>query len=83
MKHVLRIVAPLWFLKTVSTVAEAMAHLTGKISALNRDKYNIMKQRNWQCDISPARKELGFEPKCQLPEGVRISMKWYKDNGWM
>ncbi|WP_302748984.1 NAD(P)-dependent oxidoreductase [uncultured Prevotella sp.] len=82
-KHVLRIVAPLWFLKTVSTVAEAMAHLTGKISALNRDKYNIMKQRNWQCDISPARKELGFEPKCQLPEGVRISMKWYKDNGWM
>lgn len=82
-KHVLRIVAPLWFLKVVSTVAESIAHLTGKISALNRDKYKIMKQRNWRCDISPAEKELGFKPEFQLERGVAITMKWYRDNGWL
>ena len=82
-KHVLRIVAPLWFLKAVSAVAEAAGHITGKVSALNRDKYNIMKQRNWCCDISPARKELGFSPRVQLPEGVKTTIKWYKDNGWI
>lgn len=83
LKHVLRIVAPLWFLKTVSVVAEALAHLTGKISALNRDKYNIMKQRNWRCDISAARRELGFRPEYNLERGVKITMKWYKDEGWI
>lgn len=82
-KHVLRIVAPIWFLKVVSTVAEEMAHLTGRISALNRDKYNIMKQRNWRCDISAARRELGFKPEYDLERGVRITMKWYKDEGWI
>lgn len=82
-KHVLRIVAPLWFLKAVSAVAEAAAHITGRVSALNRDKYNIMKQRNWRCDISAARKELGFSPRVQLPEGVKTTIKWYKDNGWL
>ena len=82
-KCVLRIVAPLWFLKAVSTMAEAFAHLTGKISALNRDKYHIMKQRNWRCDISKARRELGFCPHYQLPEGVRLTMKWYRENGWL
>lgn len=81
--HVLRIVAPLWFLWAVSCVAEAFAHLTGKISALNRDKYHIMKQRNWRCDISKARRELGFTPRYQLPEGVRLTMKWYRENGWI
>ncbi len=82
-KHVLRIVAPLWFLKVVSVVAEAFAHLTGKISALNRDKYYIMKQRNWRCDISAARQELGFNPEYNLERGVKITMKWYKDEGWI
>lgn len=82
-KCVLRIVAPLWFLKTVSVVAEGFAHLTGRISALNRDKYNIMKQRNWRCDISPARNLLGFNPQYPLERGVNITMKWYRDNGWL
>lgn len=80
---VLRVVAPLWFLKAVSVVAEGVAHLTGKISALNRDKYNILKQRNWRCDISPARRDLGFSPRYQLERGVALTMKWYKDNGWL
>lgn len=82
-KCVLRIVAPLWFLKMVSTVAEAFAHLTGKISALNRDKYNIMKQRNWRCDITPAKRYLGFDPQYTLEQGVQITIKWYKENGWL
>ncbi len=82
-RHVLRIVAPLWFLKAVSVVAEACAHITGKISALNRDKYNILKQRNWRCDITPARRDLGFNPQYQLERGVEITVKWYKDNRWL
>ena len=81
--HVLRIVAPIWLLKVISTIGEFTAHLTGKISALNRDKYNIMKQRNWRCDISPARKELGFNPEYNLEQGTEITMKWYKANKWL
>ncbi len=81
--HVLRIVAPIWLLKVISSIGEFTAHLTGKISALNRDKYNIMKQRNWRCDISPARKELGFNPEYNLEQGTEITMKWYKANKWL
>lgn len=82
-KHVMRIVAPIWLLKIISTAGEYTAHITGKVSALNRDKYNIMKQRNWRCDITPARQLLGFKPEYDLERGVKITMKWYKDNGWL
>ena len=28
-------------------------------------------------------RELGYEPKVQLAEGVSRAVKWYKDNGWI
>ena len=79
----IRITAPLWLLRVITFVGERIARRTGKVTALNDDKYNIMRQRNWRCDIEPARQELGFRPQVQLPEGVRRSIQWYKENKWL
>lgn len=79
----LRIKAPLWLLRMISFAGEWTARITGKISALNNDKYNIMKQRNWMCDIKPAENELGYKPQYDLKRGVAATIKWYKDNGWL
>lgn len=79
----LRIKAPLWLLRIISLAGEWTARITGKISALNNDKYNIMKQRNWMCDIKPAENELGYKPQYDLKRGVAATIKWYKDNGWL
>lgn len=79
----IRITAPLWLLRIITFCGECMGHLTGKVTALNNDKYNIMRQRNWRCDITPAREELGYDPRVQLEEGVRRSIKWYQENGWL
>jgi nucleoside-diphosphate-sugar epimerase len=57
--------------------------MTCKVTALNNDKYNILKQRNWRCDIQPAIDELGYQPKVQLEEGVRRTIQWYKDHKWL
>jgi nucleoside-diphosphate-sugar epimerase len=79
----IRITAPIWVLRVVTFFGDKIGHLTGKISALNNDKYHILKQRNWRCDIEPARRELGYEPKVQLEEGVRRTIQWYKENKWL
>lgn len=79
----LRIKAPIWLLRIITFCGEYIGRMTGKISALNNDKYNIMKQRNWRCDIKPAINDLGYKPKYQLEEGVKLTIKWYKDNGWL
>lgn len=79
----LRIKAPLWLLRTVAFAGEWAGRMTGKISALNNDKYNIMKQRNWMCDIKPAENELGYKPQYDLKRGVAATIKWYKENGWL
>ena len=79
----IRITAPVWVLRIVTFFGEHIGRLTGKVTALNNDKYNILRQRNWQCDIEPAVRELGFRPQVKLAEGVRNTIRWYKENKWL
>ncbi|MDY5685677.1 MAG: NAD(P)-dependent oxidoreductase [Prevotella sp.] len=79
----LRLKVPLWVLRAVTAAGERWAHVTGRITALNNDKYNILSQRNWRCDIEPAMNELGYHPHFDLKRGVDITVAWYRDNGWL
>ena len=79
----IRFTCPLALLKLISLIAEAISHLTGKPSTLNGDKYKIMKQRNWQCDITPLVEELGYKPQYPLERGVKEIITWYKKEGWL
>ena len=79
----IRITAPVWVLRIVTFFGEYIGRMTGKVTALNNDKYNILKQRNWRCDIQPAIDELGYQPKYDLKQGVKETIKWYVDNRWL
>ena len=81
--YVIRLRCPLIVLKVVSLLAEFVATRSGKSSTLNSDKYKIMKQRNWQCDITPVMKELGYVPEYDLEKGVKETSAWYKNEGWL
>lgn len=80
---VIRVTCPLIILKVVSLLAEFCAKRCRKTSTLNSDKYKIMEQRNWQCDINPTVKELGFTPQYNLEQGVKETIAWYKEKGWL
>lgn len=82
-KFLLRIKAPVWVLRIITAIGDRWGKITGKVSALNNDKYHILRQRNWMCDIAPARRDLGFEPEYNLERGVKEAMDWYKANNWL
>lgn len=79
----IRITAPVWVLRIITFCGEYIGKMTGKVTALNNDKFNILRQRNWRCDIQPAIDELGYKPTVKLADGVRKSIKWYKEQGWL
>ena len=82
-KVVIPVVCPLWLVKIVCHVSEFIGKVTGKASALNPDKFNILKQRNWMCDTSDAQRDFGFAPKYDLKQGVHEAIEWYKQAGWL
>lgn len=82
-KCVLRLKIPLFIVKAASVVSEKIGELLNRSVTFNTDKYKIMKQRNWACDITPLEKELNFTPKVHLEEGVKKTIAWYKEKGWL
>lgn len=81
-RFVIPVRLPLWVAKAVSAVAEKWGRITMKPSTLNSDKYKIMRQRNWSCDISESVRLFGFDPKVDLPTGIsRVVSAWREETG--
>jgi nucleoside-diphosphate-sugar epimerase len=47
------------------------------------DKLREMHHGYWVCDISRARKELGFNPHYDLKRGLKETINWYQAEGWL
>lgn len=76
-KWVIPLRLPMWAVYIASVVAEKWGTLKGTPSTLNRDKYRIMRQRNWNCDISDAVRDFGFTPRFSLQRGIEATVKEY------
>lgn len=79
----IRVKIPLFLIKPAAFLNEKIAAMLGKATTFNSDKYRIMKQRNWVCDIAPLKEDIGFQPKYRLKEGVQKTVEWYRDEGWL
>ena len=82
-KFVIPVTCPLWLVKIVCGISEWIGKVTLKASTLNRDKFKILKQRNWMCDTTDAQRDFNFKPKYSLREGIREAIAWYREAGWL
>lgn len=72
--------AGLW---PVCLVADLVSRLTGRPGILSRQKYPELRAPGWVCDVSRLRRELGFTCATPLREGLRQTIGWYRENGWL
>ena len=82
-KGIFSVPLPLMAVKIVSKIAEKWGVARMMPSTLNSDKYNIMAQRNWDVDISKAKKDFGFRPEVNLEQGIKNSIEWYRQKNWL
>ncbi|MBD5174981.1 MAG: NAD(P)-dependent oxidoreductase [Bacteroidales bacterium] len=76
-KAVLPVKLPMWAVYVASVAAEKWGVLTLKPSTLNRDKFKIMKQRNWDCSVEDAVRDFGFKSEFPLERGIAETVKAY------
>lgn len=82
-KMVLRARVPAKLVYAICAVSEWIGKKLGKSMTLNTDKYIILKQRNWICDVTPLQDDLGFTPEYNLQKGLEESIEWYRKEGWL
>lgn len=77
-KWVIPLRLPMWMVYVASVAAEKYGMIKMQPTTLNRDKFKIMKQRNWTCDVSDAERDFGFSVKYPLEKGIEETVKAYK-----
>lgn len=77
--EIFRLHIPAWLANVAGFSLEILGKTFGFKPPLSR---NIVKAmiNGLVCNISKARKELGYEPKIDLKEGVKRTIGWYKEN---
>lgn len=82
-KKTFKLIVPLPIVKQIAGFMETVNGWFGKVPTLNRDKYNVLKARNWLCDISDLEKDFDFKAKYYLEDGVKEAVEWYKAEKWL
>ena len=82
-KRVIRLKIPVPIVYSVAAVSELFSVVTGKAVLLNWEKAKDIVQDAWTCDISKAKGELGFREAHSLEAGIRETVAWYRDKGWL
>lgn len=81
-RPLVRFGVPFPVLRLASLGVEAYGKVRGRAVMLTREKVAML-SHHWVCDNAKARAELGWEPEVRFPDGLRITARWYEENGWL
>ena len=73
---------PIWLGKALARGCEMSAGLLGFSPPLTQSRV-LMLSRNWGYSIEKARNRLGYSPSVNLREGLRLTIQWYREQGWL
>jgi nucleoside-diphosphate-sugar epimerase len=76
----LRIPVPI--LLALASGADAWSWLAGRPAYFSRGKVREA-AGHWLCDTGKARRELGVVPSVGLSTGAAVTVKWYREAGWL
>ncbi len=82
-RKALRIRLPEFVVYVVAAFAEMGALFSTQPALINFEKARDMVQNFWTCDHSKAKRDFGFEQEISLEEGVRRTVQWYVQEGWL
>ncbi|MBE2248593.1 MAG: NAD-dependent epimerase/dehydratase family protein [Myxococcus sp.] len=81
-KAFIRLNLPIGVLKTVSYGVKAFGTVTGRAVMLTPEKANMLMQ-HFVCSSQPAQSALNWTPQVSLDEGLKHTVAWYREHGWL
>jgi dihydroflavonol-4-reductase len=82
-RRVLTLPIPRAVVPVVGAVSEMAGRLFGSYPPLNREKAREILEAALMCSSDRALKDFGYTPSVSVEEGVRQTILWYRDRGWL
>ncbi len=77
-----RLRLPIWPVWLAGAACELICAPFGIAPPLYRRRVDFFRKSR-AFDISRARRELGYAPKVGLRDGIRRTLEWYREQGWI
>jgi len=74
---------PSSLLYALAGISEFVTLLSTRPPALNIEKVRDLLQPHWTCSPAKFKEHTGFETRIGLEEGLRQTISWYKESGWL
>jgi len=80
--RIVRVPVPRGLVVPAGALAEGLARLVGSYPPLNRDKAREARER-WLASSRRASETFGYRPEVDIEQGMRETVAWYRENGWL
>ena len=74
---------PMIVARIVAALSDCRSAITRKPALFNREKVREILADGWVLSIQKARDQLDFAPSVGIREGMKATIQWYRDNGWL
>ncbi len=74
---------PPWGIRAAAAVSEFGAAMIGRATIFNREKAEELLAPGWLCKTEAVTRDLGFEVRIPLPQGLVGTASWYREHGWL
>lgn len=74
---------PAFVARLIGELGELTWTLTGRPQIISRRKVRDALQPRWTCTWARAARDFGYEPRFDLPTGLRRTAGWYARQGWI
>lgn len=82
-KRALYVRVPHPLVYAIAGVSQVVGRFQKQPPILNFEKGRDITQNYWICSPEKARRELGFRPSVDILTGVRGTLEWYREHGWL
>ena len=82
-KKALRLHLPHSLVSIFASISQLLYKFSNNTPVIYPERLLELTAENWCCDISKAKRMLGFDPKYNLNRGLKEALLWYKTNNWL
>ncbi len=82
-RKTIKIRIPEFLVMCIAGISGFFSKFKKKPSVLNYEKGKDMVADNWTCSVDGAKRDFGYKQEVSLEEGIKNTLDWYRENGWL
>ncbi len=67
----------------IAAIAQFLSYFSSKAATLNIEKAKDLTQKYWICNTQKAKDHFNYKQYISIEEGIRRTINWYKEQGWI